>query len=715
MNKREKAISAITKRSARKQGMVKRDPYPFDEYGVHVFNKEVQREYLSNDVFQALQRAAAMGGALDLPLAEAVAFAMKEWALSKGATHFTHWFQPMTDLTAEKHDSFFNPTGDGRVLAEFTGWMLVQGELDASSFPSGGLRTTFEARGYTAWDPSSPAFLIDRTLIIPSRYLSWTGDALDQKTPLLRSMEALNQQALRILRLFGDHMTTRVFPTVGAEQEYFLIDRYFYTLRPDLLCCNRTLFGAPPPRGQELEDHYLGALSERAMSVMEEVEYELLRIGVPIKTRHNEVAPAQYELSLTYQPANLASDHQMLVMDILKKVAERYGMEALLHEKPFANINGSGKHTNWSLATDRGENLLEPGKNPQVNARFLLFCAAVIAGVHQYAGLLRLGVTSAANDHRLGMHEAPPAIMSVFLGTQLFDIFHKLSHGKMQGVSPYEEVTLAMSMLQPLPRHSSDRNRTSPFAFTGNKFEFRAVGSSKNIAQPVTILNTIIAAQLDRFASELESKVAGGKDFDAAWNKLLVREAKNFQPVLYEGDNYGQVWQKEAKKRGLPNITNTPDAARLYVNPETIALFAKYQVMSKQELVSRQEITLGKYITHILIEARAASEIAHTMLLPAVLSYIKEMGDAAAYMGKGMQTVLKGIVQECTALQQALAVLDEAIEALPSKEKMKTASFARDRLLPAMEKLRRHADVLEGRVADRLWPLPTYQEMLYIT
>ncbi|MFZ0565914.1 MAG: glutamine synthetase III [Chlamydiales bacterium] len=684
----------------------------FDVFGENVFNDAVQRQSLPDHVFYALQKTVKMGEELSETIADAVALGMKKWALEKGATHFCHWFQPLTDLTAEKHDSFFVPNEEGMAISEFNGKMLIQGEPDASSFPTGGLRTTFEARGYTAWDPSSSVFILGRTLVIPSLFLSWTGDALDKKTPLLRSMEALDKQAKRILRLFGDQETKRVVPTLGAEQEYFLIDTEFFNLRPDLISCGRTLFGASPPKGQELEDQYLGAIPERVVRIMEETEYELMRLGVPIKTRHNEVAPSQYEIALSYQTANLAADHHMLLMELLKKVANRHHMTCLMHEKPFKGINGSGKHVNWSLGTDRGENLLEPGETPHANARFLLFCAAVARAVHRYAPLLRMGIASAGNDHRLGVHEAPPAIMSVFLGEQLHDIFQNLiQKGTNHGSKRLGQLEIGISILPKIPRHSSDRNRTSPFAFTGNKFEFRAVGSSENISKAGTILNTIMTESLDYFATELESKTG---DFNHDLQQLLARSAKEFQSILFEGDNYNAVWEKEALSRKLPHITNTVDAAMLYTSPGTVELFEKYKVYSCNELTSRQEILLEKYIKKINIEAKAASNIAHTMIIPASIRYIKELGEAKDYLSSSNQDLLQGIVSEFSRLRKALELLDEQIEKQPKEDVQMQARYVRDMMLPQLGEVRKHADWLEERVADSLWPLPKYREMLFI-
>ena len=690
---RKEAIGVITEKGRER---VEPQRTHFEAFGQAVFNEQIQRKHLSDDVFISLQNTVKLGAELDPETAHAVAGAMKEWALEQGASHFCHWFQPLTDLTAEKHDSFFNPTDEGTVIAEFDGKMLTQGEPDASSFPSGGLRSTFEARGYTAWDPSTPPFILGRTLMIPTFFLSWIGDALDKKTPLLRSMEALNTQALRVLRLFGNTETKRVIATVGAEQEYFLIDTHFYNMRPDLVCCGRTLFGARPSKGQELEDQYLGAIPERILNVMEEAEFELLRLGVPVKTRHNEVAPSQYELAVTFQAANLAADHQMIVMEVLKKVARRHGMTCLLHEKPFAGVNGSGKHNNWSLATDQGENLLDPGDTPHANARFLLFCAAVLRAVHKYAPLLRMSIGSAGNDHRLGVHEAPPAIISVFLGEHLYDIFQRLMNGEEHKAKTGGELTLGVSMLPRIPRHSSDRNRTCPFAFTGNKFEFRAVGSADNIAKSNTILNTIVAESLDHFAHELEK----GDDFKSALQDLIAKEAKLFEPVLFEGDNYGEAWRKEAEKRGLPNIPDTVAAAEAYTTPDSVALFTKYNVLSRRELASRQEITLAKYVKKVIIEARTASNIAHTMIVPAAARHTREIGE--------------GVTKEFAALKKSLVTLDDLTEKIPQGELAEQAVYLRDQILPAMIELRSHADRLELRVSDDLWPLPKYYEMLFI-
>ncbi len=693
-------------------------------YGEHVFNESVQRARLPKAVFKTLQKTIKAGEPLDPSIADAVAVAMKDWAVEHGATHFTHWFQPMTNQTAEKHDSFITPTADGGALAEFSGKELVRGEPDASSFPSGGLRATFEARGYTAWDATSPAFILDNpngaTLVIPTMFLSWTGEALDKKTPLLRSMEALSKHALRVLKLFGNSAAKRVFTTVGSEQEYFLIDRRFYLARPDLVNTGRTLFGAKPPKGQEMEDQYFGSIPERVLACMAEVEYELMRLGVPVKTRHNEVAPSQYEIAPIFETANLATDHQMLVMEVLRKTAAHYGLACLLHEKPFAGINGSGKHNNWSMCTDLGENLLEPGDTPHANAQFLVFCASVVRAVHRHGGLLRLAVSGAGNDHRLGANEAPPAILSVFLGSQLTEIFAQLQKGKAKGGKAAGHITIGVSHLPKLPRDAGDRNRTSPFAFTGNKFEFRAVGSSQNVSGPNTVLNAIVAESLDYVASELEKAVKGGTDINKAIQALLAQMIADFKPILFEGDNYAAAWYEEAEKRGLPNLRTTVDALPLTTAKQTVNLFTKYGVYSERELHSRQEILLENYCKTINIEALTASMIGRRMILPACLKYQADVAGAingAAAVGAACESqkrLLTDLVANIGALQDALDVLDKATAGQPHGDALAHAKHQRDALLPAMADLRAKADALEDVVADEYWPLATYQEMLFI-
>jgi len=692
-------------------------------YCEHVFSEDIQRKRLPKEVFRALQRTITAGDELDPEIADAVAVAMRDWAVEHGATHFAHWFQPMTGLTAEKHDSFITPTGANQVMAMFSGAELVRGEPDASSFPSGGLRATFEARGYTAWDPSSPAFILDNpngaTLVIPTMFLSWTGEALDKKTPLLRSMQALNRQALRVLKLFGNP-AGRVFATVGSEQEYFLIDKHFYHARPDLITTGRTLFGARPPKGQELGDQYFGAIAERVLAIMAEVEYELLRLGVPVKTRHNEVAPGQYEIAPTFETANLATDHQMLTMEMLRKVANRHGMTCLLHEKPFAGINGSGKHNNWSVVTDAGENLLDPGDTPHANAQFLVFCAAVCRAVHRHADLLRLSVAGAGNDHRLGANEAPPAIISVFLGDQLADVFEQLADGKVSGSKNGGAIEIGVSMLPKLPRDAGDRNRTSPFAFTGNKFEFRAVGSSQSIAGPNTVLNAIVADSLNHIATKLEDAVEGGADLNAAVQALMPGLIAEFKPVLFDGDNYAAEWYAEAKARGLPNLRNTVEAVPLATSPEVVELMGAYGIYSERELHSRQEILLANYATAIAIEGKTASWMAHTMIIPAALRHQANVAAAVnAAKAAGVEhpeqvALLADLAATIGACRKAAVALDAAMDAAPEEDVLETATYQRDKVLAGMEELRVHADKLELMVDDACWPLPSYREMLFI-
>ncbi len=724
MNSRQMALRAIAE-SGVVCGKVDYISKPLQEvYGEHVFSERMQRERLPKPVFKALQKTINAGEGLDPSIADAVAVAMKDWAIEHGATHFCHWFQPMTGLTAEKHDSFISPTPDGSAIAEFSGKELVRGEPDASSFPSGGLRATFEARGYTAWDPSSPAFILDNpngaTLVIPTMFISWTGDALDKKTPLLRSMEALNKQALRVLRLFGNTTAKRVFTTMGAEQEYFLIDRRFCFARPDLLTTGRTLFGARPPKGQEMEDQYFGSIPDRVLAIMAEMEYELMRLGVPIKTRHNEVAPGQYEIAPIFETANLATDHQMLVMETLRRVANRYGMACLLHEKPFAGINGSGKHNNWSMATDAGENLLNPGDTPHANAQFLVFCSAVVRAVHKYAGLLRVSVATASNDHRLGANEAPPAIISVFLGEQLADVFAQLENGGAKRSKNGGHIEVGISMLPKLPRDAGDRNRTSPFAFTGNKFEFRAVGSSQSIAGPNTVLNTIVAESLDYIATRLEQALKSKMDLNKAIQAMLSELAAQFKPVLFDGDNYSQEWHSEAQRRGLPNLRTSVEALPLVTSAASIALFTKYKVYTKRELVSRQEILLENYCKTINIEAQTASTMAHTMILPAALRYQAQVASAVnAAQAAGVEddqqsSLLRELVDAISTFRAAALALDEGIAHQPHGDLLKHAAYERDVVLAGMNELRKCGDKLELMVADDFWPLPKYREMLFV-
>src|SRR5947207_2780082 len=618
-------------------------PGSADSFGSLVFNDTVQQARLPKPAYQALRRTITHGDSLDMAVADAVAKAMKEWAIEHGATHYTHWFQPLTGITAEKHDSFLNPTSDGKAVAEFSGKELIKGEPDASSFPSGGMRSTFEARGYTAWDPTSPPWLLKSgnatTLVIPTAFVSWTGEALDKKTPLLRSMEALSKQAVRILKLFGS-TAERVVTTCGPEQEYFLIDQYFYLSRPDLINAGRTLFGAKPPKGQELEDQYFGAIPDRVMAFMSEVETELYKVGVPVKTRHNEVAPSQYEIAPVFENANVATDHQMMTMETMRRSAPKFGLACLMHEKPFAGVNGSGKHVNWSISDDEGHNLLSPGANPHDNMQFLVFCTAVLRAVNKWQGLLRASIASAGNDHRLGANEAPPAILSVFLGDMLTDIFEQIEKGGARSTKHGGELDTGVLVLPKLPRDAGDRNRTSPFAFTGNKFEFRAVSSGQSISYPNTALNMAVTESLDYMATELEKATKGGKSLEAAVAELLPRVIKENKRIIFNGNNYAAEWEKQATKRGLLNLKNTVDALPQLVTKEVIALFEKYKVLNARELHARYEIMLETYNKVVNIEGQLMVLMANRYIMPAVLECQRQVGaSVAAVKAAGAKSV----------------------------------------------------------------------------
>jgi glutamine synthetase len=723
-NVRTKAIAAIAGAKHQLNCVDFKSTHLKDLFGSNVFNEDVQRQRLPKIIFKALQKTIKLGATLDPTVADNVASAMKDWAMEKGATHFTHIFQPMTGLTAEKHDSFLQPTSDGKALTEFSGKELVRGEPDASSFPSGGIRATFEARGYTAWDPTSPAYILEgpngATLVIPTAFLSWTGEALDKKTPLLRSMEALSTQALRILKLFGNKDAKKVFTTVGPEQEYFLIDKNFYYARPDLINAGRTLFGAKPPKGQELEDQYFGSIPQRVIACMADAEAELFKLAVPVKTRHNEVAPSQYEIAPIFEDSNLATDHQMLTMELLRQTADKYGLVCLLHEKPFAGINGSGKHNNWSMSTDTGENLLNPGDTPHDNAQFLVFCVAVIRAVAKYPELLRVAVCGAANDHRLGANEAPPAIISIFLGDQLQDVMDQLEKGKPQSTKQGGFMEIGVSVLPKLPRDAGDRNRTSPFAFTGNKFEFRAVGASQSVSGPNTVLNTIVAESLDFIATNLEKAVSGGKNLNAAIQDLLPGILKESKKVVFNGDNYTEEWHKEAEKRGLPNLKNTVDALPVILRKDSVELFGKYKVYSERELQSRYVILCEAYCKTVNIEGQLTSMMARTMILPAAIRYQGEVATAInATKAAGVDTsaqmdLLKTLSKTTSDFQAATAALDKTLGHHAEGQPLDHAKHFRDHVLPAMMSVRTLGDKLETLVADDLWPLPTYREMLFI-
>jgi glutamine synthetase len=683
--------------------------YPF---GDNVFSVSVQRQRLPKEVFRGLKRTLDKGEALDPSLADAVALGMKEWALEHGATHYTHVFQPLTGLTAEKHDSFFSPAGDGLALAEFSGKELIQGEPDASSFPTGGVRATFEARGYTAWDPTSPAFILENPngalLCIPTAFASWTGEALDAKIPLLRSMDALSRSAIRALRLLGDEASERVFTTVGPEQEYFLIDQQYYFERPDLINTGRTLFGAKPPKGHELDDHYFGSIPERVLACMLETELELAKLGVPVKTRHNEVAPAQYEIAPTFENSNVGSDHQQLTMQVMQRVARKYGLVCLLHEKPFAGVNGSGKHNNWSMGTDTGHNLMDPGDTPAENISFLFFCAAVIKAVDKHQGLLRASVAGIGQDHRLGANEAPPAIISIFLGAELEKVFDAIASGNGDAHTPAAVLALGTPVLPPLPMHGGDRNRTSPFAFTGNKFEFRAVGSSQSLAFPNTVLNTIVAEAVDELAGELETKLADGSELADAVTSVVKDAYLGSKRIIFDGDNYAEEWHAVAEQRGLKNLRTTPDALPEILAEPTVDAFESYDVLSHRELESRYEVWLEQYVIRANIEAETAAAIARTMLLPAALRHVA-LVDAGGLDELAAET--RSLVSE---FADAISALDEANAYPEGAEGLDLAVYVRDEQVAAMAKVRELADELEKVVADDLWPLPKYSEILFI-
>jgi glutamine synthetase len=684
-------------------------------FGANVFSAAVQRQRLPKHVYKALQRTLARGEALDTSLADAVAQAMKEWAMEKGATHYTHWFQPLTGSTAEKHDSFYAPAGDGTALAEFAGKELIQGEPDASSFPTGGIRATFEARGYTAWDPTSPAFILENPngalLCIPTAFTSWTGEALDHKIPLLRSMDALSGAAMRALDLLGVEEASRVFTTTGCEQEYFLIDEQYYFERPDLVTTGRTLYGAKPPKGHELDDHYFGSIPERVLAYMLEVELELAKLGIPIKTRHNEVAPNQFELAPIFENSNVGSDHQMVTMQVMQNTARRYGLVCLLHEKPFAGVNGSGKHNNWSMGTDTGLNLLEPGDTPSENLQFLFFCAAVIQAVNKHQQLLRASIASAGQDHRLGANEAPPAIISIFLGVELERVFTAIEAGKVQPSKPGSFLGLGTPVLPPLPLHGGDRNRTSPFAFTGNKFEFRALGSNSSPAFPNTVLNTIVAEAVDELTDKLKSALKGsGATLEKAVTAVVKDAWAANKQVVFDGDGYSEAWHEEAERRGLANLRTTPDALPWIIDKQTVAAFKKYKVLSKRELESRYDVYTEQYVMNINIEAETAASIARTMVLPATVRHLNQM------KASDLDELTAEVVPVLKELHFALVELEDANldKNHPHGTAQKEAVYMRDTVIPAMNDVREVADRLEKLVADDLWPLPKYSEMLFI-
>ena len=711
MSLRKDAVANIAARAFPKVGS-EREEAISDIYGEDVFNIRTMKDYLPKPVYKALLSTIRNGSTIDAAIADDVANAMKRWALGKGASHYTHWFQPLTGSTAEKHDSFIEPDSDGGVILNFSGKTLIQGEPDASSFPSGGIRVTFEARGYTAWDPTSPAFIKrddkGSTLCIPTAFCSYTGEALDKKTPLLRSMQAVSEQAKRVLACFGDEISERVSGSLGAEQEYFLIDKELYLARPDLIQTGRTLFGNVPPKHQQLDDHYFGAIKPRVLNYMAEVDESLWRLGIPAKTRHNEVAPAQFELAPMYEEINLGVDHNMLVMEVLQKVASKHGFACLMHEKPFAGVNGSGKHNNWSLGVE-GRNLLDPGQNPHENARFLTVLCAVIQGVDRHADLLRSAVACAGNDHRLGANEAPPAIISIFLGEQLKDVIDQLEAGSTKSSKVAGTMQIGVDTLPVMPRDATDRNRTSPFAFTGNKFEFRAVGSTQSCAGPNVVLNTIVAESLDEIATKLE-KVKKA-DFNNGLQKILQDIIKKHKRVIFNGDNYAEAWVEEAERRGLPNLRKTPEALKALLDPKAEKLFKKYKVLSETELHSRYEVYNEGYETTIMIEGETSLEIAKTMILPVAIQQqtliakniikLKEVGVSA---GVDVQKVrLEVIGKDIDLLCKSADKLNASIVGNSTSD-----------IIENMELIRQAVDGLEKEVDDAIWPLPKYAEMLFI-
>ncbi|WDI43923.1 glutamine synthetase III family protein [Bremerella sp. P1] len=718
------AIAAVTNYKPSAPAMNFLETPTQELFCANVFSKSVMKDRLPKPIFKTLMKTIETGEKLDTTVADYVASAMKDWAIEKGATHYAHVFYPLTGSTAEKHDSFLSPDGTGSAIAEFSGSQLIQGEPDGSSFPSGGIRQTFEARGYTAWDVTSPAYIMENpngtTLCIPTAFVSWTGEALDKKTPVLRSMQALNKQAQRILALFGHTDGAMVSSTAGPEQEYFLVDRNFFFARPDLLNAGRTLFGAAPPKGQEFDDHYFGAIPDRVLAFMLESERELFKLGIPVKTRHNEVAPGQYEIAPMFEFANVATDHQQLIMITLRKVAEKYGMACLTHEKPFAGVNGSGKHVNWSMGSSSQGNLLDPGDTPHENAQFLVFCAAVIRAVHKFQGLLRAVVATASNDHRLGANEAPPAIISIFLGDQLTDVFEQIKGGGASSSIPKGTLEIGADVLPPLPKDAGDRNRTSPFAFTGNRFEFRAVGSNQSIAGPLVAMNTIVAESLDYCATKLEEATGGDPaKLNTALTKLMTEIMNEHGTIVFNGDGYSDEWHQEAEKRGLLNLKTTADALPFLEKEEVKELFTKYSVLSERELESRLETYLEQYCLSVKVETNLTIEMARTMIFPAAIRYQNELASTCANLqALGYEfdkNTLDTVTSLVKSLQDSIATLEAAAEKAEegdcSKGHAKAYCYE---VLPAMNDVRKYADALEGYVADDLWPLPTYQEMLFI-
>ncbi|HEY2942911.1 MAG TPA: glutamine synthetase III [Vicinamibacteria bacterium] len=711
------AIREATSRSIRSLPEMAGGMKVMEAFGSNTFNADAMKQKLPKAVYQSLQETIRRGTKLDPSIANEVAHAVKEWALGKGATHFCHWFQPQTGLTAEKHDAFLTFDDEGRPMERFSGAQLIQSEPDASSFPSGGMRTTFEARGYTAWDPSSPIFIVDgpngKTLCVPSVFISYHGDALDNKTPLLRSMEHLSEKALGVLRLFGNHESTRVVPTLGPEQEYFLIDRAFYALRPDLVAAGRTLVGAKPPKGQELEDHYFGSIKDRILAFMQEMENELYKLGIPIKTRHNEVAPSQYEMAPIFEEANVASDHNQIVMETMSRVARRHGLVLLLHEKPFAGINGSGKHCNWSLMDSEGRNLLEPGATPEENLQFLVILMAVLKGVHERAGLLRAAIASAGNDHRLGANEAPPAIISVFLGDQLTRVLDGIEKGERGGAAALERISLGVRKLPEVARDNTDRNRTSPFAFTGNKFEFRAVSSAASISTPIAFLNAAVAEALGEFEDAIAARTGKGMSLQDAVLDAVREAVLQTKAVRFEGNNYAAEWVEEARRRGIPNLRTSPEALAELVKPEAKEFMARMKVFSEAETDARYHVRMERYVKDVEIEIEALKSIVTGHVLPAAYKQLALVG--AAGSSKSSKEALSRMDAAVDAVVSKVAALQAAADRASKEDDLaKESRILADEVVPAMAALREASDRIEEMVADEFWTLPKYSEMLFL-
>jgi glutamine synthetase len=727
-NARPEAIRAIAAMQPVSAGLDYTKKPLTDLFGEDAFNLATLKKVLPKEALESILRTIERGEKLDATHANVIANAMREWAMARGATHFCHWFQPMTGATAEKHDAFITYTPEGRAIADFSGKNLIQGEPDASSFPSGGIRATFEARGYTAWDPTSPAFLVSgtngKTLVIPTAFCGWGGQALDEKTPLLRSIDVVNRQALRLLKLLGRNDVSSVRVTVGPEQEYFLIDRQFYLMRPDVLAAGRSLFGARPPKGQEMEDHYFGSIRPRILAFMHDAEAECYRVGIPIKTRHNEVAPAQFEVAPVFEAANVAADHNMVVMEIFRQVANRHGLQILFHEKPFAGVNGSGKHANWSMSTDKGENLLDPGHTPEENAQFLVFLTAVIRAAWQWGKLLRVGVAHAGNDHRLGASEAPPAIVSVYLGEKLTDVVEGLIKGAKGKGRAAGTLDIGVQALPALPRDASDRNRTSPFAFTGNKFEFRMVGASQAVARPVTFVNAAVSESMDYMAGEIEKKTSGGQSLHDAVNAVVRETLAACRGVLWNGDNYSKEWHAEAERRGLPNLRNAVDAIQVLRDKDVVQMLSGSGILSGEEVASRHTVMLENYSKTINIEALVTSNIGRRMLLPAAFEYQRRLAETVLRTKEASKRASTAAAEE--ALNELTIIASRLSDALASLERVHSgaeehhgdvaahAKFYRDKVVPAMNAVREAADALELVMDDDLWPLPKYREILFI-